>query len=555
MNMKKTIAAAAAGAMAVSATATAASAATTPVIAPQGTFTYSLVKSFAKEKIGTATITSERQIAGLSATNSTVLINLVDNTDGVVNDSTDLYIDVKTDANATLSVQSTSDNTMLVNRSFILDGDDADVGAGFAQDDITAIKGTNTQYLVLDETSAVERTYNSILVKYTAQIEHKAEKTNVLSNAFLKGASGTLDGEILGIGTASSIASYFGTAASADEVTNYNEAYRQVMAFTAYDADGTIVDAPMLSNTNTTRYGDGVPNIIAYLEGYDDVYGAANWYIKDSSHFPAMTDIGTAENLRDPDWKYIGRNTEFGTNVQDGKDYYGVMATLNDTVANYDVVFTFQTATKKVYDAANGRANSGDGVVGTYDEDGTGKYMVFGQHQYGYYGNEYATGLDYYTPFGETYYFANPGTSYNLFTGALIVNDYYSMQLSDSTVFSYSATTLSFDYDTLQENALASYNTWMDYIQSLRLATSTEWYWDSMTVTWETPVADTAGVGEGLEDDDVTLEEEEVPADEEVVVEEPVAPVENPPTGNSAVALAVIPVALAAAAIVAKKRK
>jgi hypothetical protein len=66
----------------------------------------------------------------------------------------------------------------------------------------------------------------------------------------------------------------------------------------------------------------------------------------------------------------------------------------------------------------------------------------------------------------------------------------------------------------------------------------------------------TVAYAEGLEEDDVTLEEEEVPVEEEeVVVEEPVAPAPNPPTGNSAVALAVVPVALAAAAIVAKKRK
>ena len=39
-----------------------------------------------------------------------------------------------------------------------------------------------------------------------------------------------------------------------------------------------------------------------------------------------------------------------------------------------------------------------------------------------------------------------------------------------------------------------------------------------------------------------------------VVDEEPAPVVTNPPTGNASVALAVIPVALAAAAIVAKKR-
>ncbi|MCM1022721.1 MAG: hypothetical protein NC395_01520 [Prevotella sp.] len=57
--------------------------------------------------------------------------------------------------------------------------------------------------------------------------------------------------------------------------------------------------------------------------------------------------------------------------------------------------------------------------------------------------------------------------------------------------------------------------------------------------------------------------EDEAPADDEdedetpaaPVDETPAAPVQNPPTGNSPIALAVIPVALAAAAVVAKKAK
>jgi hypothetical protein len=69
----------------------------------------------------------------------------------------------------------------------------------------------------------------------------------------------------------------------------------------------------------------------------------------------------------------------------------------------------------------------------------------------------------------------------------------------------------------------------------------------------------TMAFAEGIESDDVTLDDEPAAAEEEEVVvpeeETPVAPAPNPATGNSAVALAVVPVALAAAAIVAKKRK
>ena len=70
------------------------------------------------------------------------------------------------------------------------------------------------------------------------------------------------------------------------------------------------------------------------------------------------------------------------------------------------------------------------------------------------------------------------------------------------------------------------------------------------------------GEGEELVEDEVVEEpvEEEVVEEpvEEVVVEEeapaPVEPAPSPKTGNAPVALAVIPVALAAAAVVAKKR-
>ncbi len=67
----------------------------------------------------------------------------------------------------------------------------------------------------------------------------------------------------------------------------------------------------------------------------------------------------------------------------------------------------------------------------------------------------------------------------------------------------------------------------------------------------------------GVEAGDETLEEEVV-TEEEVVEEEEVEEeveveetpeVSNPTTGNSPIALAVIPVALAAAAVVAKKAK
>lgn len=74
----------------------------------------------------------------------------------------------------------------------------------------------------------------------------------------------------------------------------------------------------------------------------------------------------------------------------------------------------------------------------------------------------------------------------------------------------------------------------------------------------EEEIADEEIVDEEIpaeEEEEIPAEEEEVPAEEEEVPAEEEAPVENPTTGNSPIALAVIPVALAAAAVVAKKIK
>lgn len=67
----------------------------------------------------------------------------------------------------------------------------------------------------------------------------------------------------------------------------------------------------------------------------------------------------------------------------------------------------------------------------------------------------------------------------------------------------------------------------------------------------ETPAESEEITEEETEEEEAT--EEETPAEEEEEEETPVQ--DNPGTGNSPIALAVIPVALAAAAVVAKKAK
>jgi hypothetical protein len=188
-------------------------------------------------------------------------------------------------------------------------------------------------------------------------------------------------------------------------------------------------------------------------------------------------------------------------------------------------------------------------------------------------------------PFDPGVYFTNPAINYNLFQGALIVNNTLSMQLADTDVFNYNANSLSFDYADFAAKAYGNYNSYLDLIWSMQLATSVPWYWDSMTINYLNTESDTADTGAGTTSEDEVLpddtddaaldadldaldaidepeapvEEPAVVVEEPVVVDEPAAapaePAANPQTGNAPIALAVIPVALAAAAIIAKKRK
>jgi hypothetical protein len=604
MNMKKTIAAAAAGAMAVSATATAASAATatTTEMQQQGTYVYSLVKNFAKSENGTATIQSEKTIllgggAIANAGASAIYINLRDYNIGALSgtatykDADQLaWVDVNTEASQTLQVYSTNDNSVLTNLTFQLDGDGRNFD-GDAANGVTIHRTGNTYKTTKTATNygtasdievnsqiLANRAVTSVLVRFKTEISHKVEKSASLVNLINKNTDFLAIDEMVETTADTYISTMLGSAV--DNETEYASAYsifattvytgsnvtlRIPTNFKAYGAYTKYVSAPMLSNTNTTRYNaNGVPNIINYLEGYDALTpnGSLNGYYAlqgTANSFP----VADSSDITVRSWQYIGSslNTEWdakwsGTEaLSHTKDYTNVMALLNDTIANYDVKFTFNTAAQPVMDSDDGDITA-DRPGGSYNVDkGDSRYKSFSQHLYGGYGNDPLETA----PFGAAYW--NTPISYNLFSGALIVNDYYSMQLADTEVFSYSLTALTFDYSALKAKAQYNYNSWMDYVQSLRLATSAEWYWDNLSIEWAAPVADTAESGEGLESDDVTLEDD-VPADageEEVVVvpeeETPVAPAPNPATGNSAVALAVIPVALAAAAIVAKKRK
>ena len=250
---------------------------------------------------------------------------------------------------------------------------------------------------------------------------------------------------------------------------------------------------------------------------------------------------------------------------------------INDAVQNYsDVIFTFNTATSNVKIK---RDNTGAIIDYEYTSDNTKdrtwdkdnnrseeivNYTAFGRHFW-----DRDTGYD-----ANTIYITNDWLGNNLFEGALVINNNITLSLGATDKFDWTATSLSFSWDAIQDASLTQ-NQYANYIQNMILRTSTDWFWDNMTVTLGETETEEVDSGAPVEADDTDLPEEDAEEDlgdidEEEEEEEPVedvepepepepepAPVEtatNPGTGNASVALAVIPVALAAAAIVAKKR-
>lgn len=298
------------------------------------------------------------------------------------------------------------------------------------------------------------------------------------------------------------------------------------------------------------------------------------------------------------------------------KGYANVGAVINDAIENYETVtFTFNTATANVawgiasigtdgakkynptfvWTTNDGKQKNRTDVAAEFgtqvdkvDKWGeTYKDWKYDRDDYiimGYYPDNDWEGVDTYKAFGDhayDWYYSPEGTGMvgmdwagqDLFAGALIVNEKQTMSLGNTEYFDWTKTAISFDWDAIMDGA-ATTNNYATYVHSLKLATSAYWFWDSMDMVLTAGEADDVSADAGVEADDETLDDDE--ADDEIVAdddddepvvddedEEPAAPVvdeepapvvTNPPTGNASVALAVIPVALAAAAIVAKKR-
>ncbi len=260
-----------------------------------------------------------------------------------------------------------------------------------------------------------------------------------------------------------------------------------------------------------------------------------------------------------------------------GKYYTNPVAVLNDAIANNEnVVFEFKSYNGYVA-TVKSKLFGGDWI----DVDRAYGWQVnsqdwynptFGQHLYTNLDNSYSlmgqTEFDMYGSYSSAW-------AQNLFTGAIVVNSGLTMQLSDTDKFNWGADTLSFDWFTItDEGKVTEAKT---FLTKMLLYTPIDWYWDSLTVTVGNLEEDDVVPGEGAEgdgdiisDDDgdeIVIDPMDVDIDEPVEIDEPVvteapiteavapvAPVSSPKTGNAPVALAVIPVALAAAAVVAKKR-
>lgn len=357
------------------------------------------------------------------------------------------------------------------------------------------------------------------------------------------------------------------------------------------DKDWENVNKKIQSGTYGIKLGNTADAGVAPSYGGNFVFGDATgsaFTAPTSYKQPYMTQINNGIDNYTNILTYI-ENANLLGDASDKKTYKNATAVINDAIENFETVtFTFNTAAANVrFAAATGTKTNPvinhDNINKEYNDTlkklGTNEFIV------GLYAENDWEGVDTYKAFGDhTYdwFYSPEGTGYtgmdwsgtNLFAGALVVNEGYTMSLSNTEYFDWTKTAISFDWDAIMDGA-ATTNNYATYVHSLKLATSQMWFWDSMDVVLVAGEADDVSADAGAEVDDDTLDDEgddEIIADDEeddepVVDDEdeepaPVAPVEeepapvapNPSTGNASVALAVIPVALAAAAIVAKKR-
>lgn len=596
MNMKKTIAAIAAGAVAVSAMATTVSA------LESGTLNYNLVNTLANQKNGKLTLKATfPNVKLVSGTDVTVLAVGMGWNDKVV--VSGQYIDTnKAIAPITFTRDIWSegysaateamigvDNTITIPVRAVNDGSPALIG-GTATDAVPgtpAVDPVKAASEVTAKSANITAEVGDIKVQTAAfdgmadgtyTIKYDVDKWVILDAEgfstgkviLVNGATGEADGETLTV-------KYTAPVAGKPEVPGTPATEGGQMANITVTVSMKTIDDKDWETVNK-KIQSGVYGI-----KFNGVYGDAT-----GSAFTAPT------KFKAPLMSQVTDNTNIITYLQnantngDDKGYKNVGAVLNDAIENFETVtFTFNTAAANVrFAAATGtktapvinndninknyndtlkKLKDGEFIVGLYAEndwEGVDTYKAFGDHTYDWYYSPEGTGMVGMDWGGQ-----------NLFAGALIINEGLTMSLSNTEYFDWTKTSISFDWDSIMDGA-ATTNNYATYIHSMKLATSNMWFWDSMDVVLVAGESDDVSADAGVEADDETLDDNE--ADDEIVAdddddepvaddedEEPAAPVvdeepapvvTNPPTGNASVALAVIPVALAAAAIVAKKR-
>lgn len=525
MNMKKTIAAIAACAMAVSAMATTVSAADDNSTAEYNA-TYSLVK---QEKIRTADYTFSYVNPAIAATKIQAFIPAAA-ANGWINSGTVV----------TATIGSRQFKFCADKSSEYYDGS----ARLFEVKDLPTLDA-------LGSTDAVKADY------YVFEIDLSVSSGAALGE-LIKNANGS-ENTTLAI-TMSTNTAYEQKEMGALVDTDYTSAVPGTITVANASALDVKVEykepVDVLEMVDTPTYAAGLVTgdiVCVATDGTDNV--ALNARVKvndDVKKTPFYTSTNTTTGASDI-ISYLENSANDLKGIGKGS-YNNVKAVLNDMIANYDdVEFTFNTAVEKVTAAFGGE----------YQGWGSVDYTKFPQQVYNLFGDE-----------NSGYRYSNDYEFTNLFNAALVANNGYTMNQSSIAPFKYDGTSLTFSW-----NDLTGGNSYVSYagaLTTLQLATSSNWAWDNMVVTGYSMAAEDASTEAGVEDegedlddedlddadetDDIEDETDDIDVDETDDVdvddaEEVEAPaVSNPSTGNAPIALAVIPVALAAAAVVAKKR-
>ncbi len=572
MNMKKTMAAIAAGAVAVSAMATTVSAINDDMLV------YKLVKE--DTKYGTAW------------ENGSATFQVKVNSTAVAGEAAVQAKDAEAVVDATNAVTAT------------VDPDYAKAGVLTYNGTAGAWEVTSGDVLVADVTIGGAAATDGDTITVTAAVEAKdavpASNTYPDKVTFDVDSNGKLENVIIKI-TSLGVAEQSNTYTYSSDVNafNYNPNLDRDAGTFTFDGEFDNYTDPVLV-TITAEFGDAWGSMTKKAD--------INTAIKTGDYGVTVangceTTPLTLVDFKEGGGKDITVKTPFKTTLKASESedvltyltttmgYKNVKAVINDAIANHDsVVFKFNTASEaigfvvdegantdwtKVYTPGWASWMSADEVAGSYEDalklangnaskliaiyttapGATTEYTGFAQHLY----------PNYYDPEATTYT-GFDWAGYNLFQGALIVNEGWTMSLTQSDYFDWNETSLSFSWDAIMDYA-ATENDYATFLHSMRLATSNTWYWDNLVVELandaDEDASSDAGVdGDGAELDDEVADDEiaaDDTADEEPApeVDEEPAPapeVSNPTTGNASVALAVIPVALAAAAVVAKKR-